>query len=227
MTDVVKAVEKNELFKGISPEDLEKMLVCSKSVYKRYSKGQVIFHKDEPSKNIYVLLKGKVSAEKNFASGKKNIIYEIDEGNVFGEHAFFGDGHVYHYDAVASSDIEALGIKWDFFYCFCNSACPHHSRLIQNMLEIISMKEWMAIKKLNIVSTTSLRERLSTWLIDEAGSGYTVKLTMNREELSEYLGVARPSLSRALMRLKDEGLIEVSRNEIKILNKNEIEKICN
>ncbi|MCI5503534.1 MAG: helix-turn-helix domain-containing protein [Eubacterium sp.] len=32
---------------------------------------------------------------------------------------------------------------------------------------------------------------------------------MDRQELADYLGVARPSLSRALMKMQTEGLIEV------------------
>lgn len=70
------------------------------------------------------------------------------------------------------------------------------------------MKEWLTIKKLNIVSTVSLTERIATWLLDEAEERDVVRLKLNREELADYLGVARPSLSRALMRMQKEGMIE-------------------
>ena len=41
--------------------------------------------------------------------------------------------------------------------------------------------------------------------------------------MADYLGVARPSLSRALMRMQKDGLIEAGKNEIKILDREKLE----
>ena len=50
-------------------------------------------------------------------------------------------------------------------------------------------------------------------------SVYNVTLHMNREELASYLNATRPSLSRMLVALQDEGLIRLSsRNKIQILD---------
>ena len=46
---------------------------------------------------------------------------------------------------------------------------------------------------------------------------------MNREELSDYLGTTRPSLSRELMAMQDEGLIEVERSSFKIKDREGLE----
>ena len=157
-------VERNKLFKGIEKDSLNRMLVCSKAQYKKYKKGETVFHQEMEAKVIYALLSGRVAIVKHLISGRKNILYEVGPGDVFGEHYFFGDSRIYKYGAEAYTDIEVLEIPWQFLFCFCNEACKHHQQLVQNMLEILSMKEWMTIKKLNIVSTVSLTERISTWL---------------------------------------------------------------
>ena len=46
---------------------------------------------------------------------------------------------------------------------------------------------------------------------------------MNREQLADFLGVARPSLSRELMRMQADGLIEVSKKRILIRDKKAVE----
>ena len=79
-------------------------------------------------------------------------------------------------------------------------------------------------KKVNIVSSLSLKERISMWLLDEAGEDDVVRMEMNREELADYLGVARPSLSRTLMKMQNEGIIEVGKKTIRILQREKIEK---
>ena len=220
-------VERNKLFKGIEKDSLNRMLVCSKAQYKKYKKGETVFHQEMEAKVIYALLSGRVAIVKHLISGRKNILYEVGPRDVFGEHYFFGDSRIYKYGAEAYTDIEVLEIPWQFLFCFCNEACKHHQQLVQNMLEILSMKEWMTIKKLNIVSTVSLTERISTWLLDEAETSNVVKLKLNREELADYLGVARPSLSRALMRMQKDGLIEAGKNQIKILDREKLENFSN
>ena len=87
-------------------------------------------------------------------------------------------------------------------------------------------KEFLALKKLNIVNSTSLKERLCIWLAGEADKSNIVRLKMKREALADFLGVARPSLSRTLMKLQAEGLIEVHRKEIKIIDRKKLELFC-
>ena len=48
---------------------------------------------------------------------------------------------------------------------------------------------------------------------------------MTKQKLSEYLGVPRPSLSRELINMKDLGLIDYTRDIIKILDKEALESI--
>lgn len=47
-------------------------------------------------------------------------------------------------------------------------------------------------------------------------------LIKTQEQLAEYFGVTRPSLARALGEMKDGGLIEIKRKEIKILDRNSL-----
>ena len=49
---------------------------------------------------------------------------------------------------------------------------------------------------------------------------------MKREALADFLGTTRPSLSRELMKLQQEGLIEVEKNRIKIIDRSELEALC-
>ena len=95
------------------------------------------------------------------------------------------------------------------------------------MLEILSENNFKITRKLHIISTSSLRERIAIWLIDAMDENLDVTLHMNREQLADFLGVARPSLSRELMRMQKDGLVEVDRKTIRICNKEALEMLCN
>lgn len=216
-----KVVGNNRLFQGISETELKRMLGCAKFNYKKYHKGDVIFRQDESVENFYVLLKGQVTIAKHLISGKKNILYIVRENQIFGEEQTF------QYGAWSLSDVELIEMPKTFFYSFCSNACKHHKQLIQNILEMLSMKEWLVVKKINIVSAVSLKERISIWMLEEADDQGVVQVEMNREELADYLGVARPSLSRTLMQMQSEGTIEVEKKQIRILDIKKIRTLCN
>lgn len=219
-------IQKNALFKNMTLDSLESILNCSKSIYKKYQRGEMIFREEERAQFLFVLLKGRVIIAKQLISGKKNILYEVKENHIFGEHYVFGEEHIYQYNAQAASDVELLGIPWQFFFGYCSKDCDHHRQLIRNMLDVLSTKGWMAIQKVNVISPPSLKQRISIWLMNEMDDQGIVPMQMDRQELADYLGVARPSLSRSLMKMQAEGLIEVHRDRIIISDIEKIEKLC-
>ncbi len=80
-------------------------------------------------------------------------------------------------------------------------------------------------KKLNVVSHSSLQERIFTWLLDNMDDAGEVMLKMKREEMAALFGVAGPSLSRTLMKLQDEELIEVEKDRIRVLDRERMERL--
>ena len=53
----------------------------------------------------------------------------------------------------------------------------------------------------------------------------TIKLKGSKEDLALYIGIPRPSLSRELIKLRDEGFIEFDRHNINVLDMENIEEI--
>ena len=215
----------SKLFQMITDKETQRILKCSKSREKEYPSGTYIFEQGGIPSRLFLLLKGQVQICKDFTSGKRDVLYLVETGNVFGEIFLFGDKKHYWYDAVAITDVTVLEMPWDFFYHFCSNACDHHKQLTQNMLEIMSENNFQITRKLHIVSTSSLRERIAIWLIDSMDENSVVELHMNREQLADFLGVARPSLSRELMKMQKDGLIEVSRKSIRICDRDAVEML--
>ena len=223
----MEKLESSSLFRSITEEETERILKCSKSRIKKYPSGTYIFEQGGVPSKLFLLLKGQIQICKDFNCGKRDVLYMVETGNVFGEIFLFGDRKHYWYDAVAVTEVTVLEMPWDFFYHFCSNACDHHKQLTQNMLEILSENNFKITRKLHIISTSSLRERIAIWLIDAMDENLDVTLHMNREQLADFLGVARPSLSRELMRMQKDGLVEVDRKTIRICNKEALEMLCN
>ena len=89
------------------------MLECSKSQVREYTAGSVIFGEEDRSRYLYLLLDGKVQIAKHLPSGKRNLLFQIHELEVFGEcFSVAGDEYCW-YEAVAVSIIGCwYGICW-------------------------------------------------------------------------------------------------------------------
>ena len=99
----------------------------------------------------------------------------------------------------------------------------HHSKVIFNMLQLFAEKVDKNNHQIEVLTSGNLRQRICAFLLENCNSDYNVMLHMNREELASYLNATRPSLSRMLVALQDEGLIRLSsRNKIQILDYNKV-----
>lgn len=229
MVENIKDCERIHLFRDISREEIEKMFRCSKTVERSFEDGSYVFRQGGTPKNLFLILEGSVMISKDFASGKRDVLFVVGQGDVFGEMYLFADARTYWYDAIAQGKVKLLEIPWEFFYCFCSNACEHHRMITKNMLEIQSEKNFAMTRKLHLLSGTTLRERIALWLneqVDDNSAGtHIVRLAMNREELADYLGTTRPSLSRELMKMQQEQLIETDRNTIKIVDRDALEAL--
>lgn len=218
----------NSLFKNVSEESIARILVCSGAKRRTYKKNETIFGQGDKAEYFYALLKGSVSIISYMPSGKVNALYHVASGAMLGEHYsshLDTKGRVYWYEAVACEPVEVLAVPWQYLYGFCDKACDHHKQLIQNLYESMSAKEWMAVRKLNVLGFASVQERVAAWLLQETDDNGLVELKTNREEQADYLCVARPSLSRTLMQMQKAGIIEAGRNQIRILDREKLEKI--
>ena len=213
-----------KLFQGITQEEIDKMMTCAKARVIELGKDEYVFRQGDVPQNMYLLLEGSVMIAKDYLSGKRNVLFLVYAKDVLGEMFLFSDEKQYWYDAITNEKCRLLEIPWKFFYGFCHNACGKHQLIVKNMLEIQSGKNFMMTKKLYLLSGKTLRERISMWILDQAGAGDRVLLDMNREELADYLGTTRPSLSRELMNMQEDGLIDVSRSRILINDREELEQ---
>jgi CRP-like cAMP-binding protein len=99
--------------------------------------------------------------------------------------------------------------------------------LTLNMIKIISKKAINLNKTIEYLSVKSIRQKIAYYLLDQykKTKSRNFMLDMNRNELSDFLNVTRPSLSREMANMRDEGLIDFHRSSIKLLNIDKLSSI--
>jgi CRP-like cAMP-binding protein len=98
-------------------------------------------------------------------------------------------------------------------------ACEFHHRLIENMVHIIANKNRDLMRKVEVVSKRTIREKILAYLSIQAQSTNQryFDIPLGRVELAEYLCVDRSALTRELAKMKEEGILDFDRNSFRIL----------
>lgn len=212
--------QKLTIFHGLSSEEIEKSLHCSRGKVIEIPKGQFIYRQEDEPTRLYFVLEGAVELGSCNALGKLTRIRILHENDCCGETELFLATDGYHSYAKAITDSRLLSVPEEFFGGQCERCCMHHSRVVYNMLYVFAEKSDQDNRQIDLLTLGSLRQRIAAFLLEEKGKNpdsREISLSLNREELAAYLNTTRPSLSRMLLQMQDEGLLHIlSRSRIEL-----------
>lgn len=222
--NIYKILVKTPLFNGLKEDEIKTFFGCLNPVCHKYEKNEVIAYKGEKIDSIGIIAKGLLAVSKDTACGSRMIVSLLKQGELFGEMAAFSSFPHWPATVTAHEYSEVIFIHSQNIVGYCSEGCDIHRKVVVNMLGILSNKALMLNKKLEYISIKNLRTRICRFLYEEyiKTGKTTLMISMNRDQLADYLNVARPSLSRELSLMKDEGIIDFYKSVIKIEN---IEKL--
>ena len=208
-----------QIFHNLTEEELKKSLVCSQATVRKYKKNEYIFQQGDAPKKLYFVLEGEIELGSINLNGKVTRISRVTVGEEFGEVEMFLRQSAYPGYARAKKEVSVLEVSQSFFGGRCERNCVHHSKVVFNMLQLFAEKADKHNHQIEVLTSGNLRQRVAAYLLENSNSDYRVKLQMNREDLAAYLNTTRPSLSRMLLNLQEEGIIQiVNRKVIEILD---------
>lgn len=209
-------LEDNVLFVGLSDSEIES-IIDEMGAVEEYDEDEYIFSQDETPEYLFILLDGMVSVENIDENGKRSIVNVFkDSGTIFGEVYLFLGERMYDYSARSMKKSKILKLSREFFDNIYNY---EYGKIINsNMLNILSGKALYLNQKLLLLSEVKLRQKLNNFILNNMDDDMIVRLKLNREELADFLGTTRPSLSRELMKMESDGIIETEKNIIIVKN---------
>lgn len=85
----------------------------------------------------------------------------------------------------------------------------------------------MLNERISNLSQDTIRKKIASYLLLEykKQKSLTIILPYTRKKMAELLNVPRPSLSRELIKMKEENIIDFNKNEINILDIDILEEI--
>ncbi|MBN1366304.1 MAG: Crp/Fnr family transcriptional regulator [Dehalococcoidales bacterium] len=202
------------------------MLDCLKPRINKIKQQEIIAAYGQPFQGIGIIASGKVALTKETYSGNRIMIGILDAGDIFGEIVAFSDSKVWPMTVIAQEDGILLFLPPEKITGTCSNICASHSALIMNMLKILSNRASMLDKKIEHISAKNIRGKISSYLLDisQNQNSNTITIPMKRHEMADYLNIPRPSLSREMGLMRDQGVIEFEGSFINIKDISVLEK---
>jgi CRP/FNR family transcriptional regulator len=210
------------IFSALSEDEMIK--IVNMTGHNSYKKGEALCREGEVSDTLYIINEGRVKLSKITKEGKEQIIHILSSGDFFGELNLFSDSETYNFDAYAISEVKI---------CTLTKGDMHNILLTNPEISLKILKEVTR----RLAETENLAQNLATndaevriaYMILEFGEKYGVqskeglkiKLPVNREEMSNYCGVTRETISRKLTKFEELGIIKLEGTKIVIIKDEE------
>lgn len=215
-------LKKCRLFDDIKDTDLTAMLGCLGAVVRSYRKDQTIINEGEKAAYIGVMLSGSAQIVRTDYYGNRSIILSAEPSQLFAESFVCAGVEYVPVNVIAAEACEVMLIDGKRIMRTCGNGCDFHSQMMFNLVKLIASKNLLCNKKIEIISKRSTREKLMTYLIEQAKACNSASFTIpyDRQELADYLEVDRSGLSAEISKLRKEGILECHRSSFKIINEN-------
>ncbi len=214
----IPTLTKVSLFKGIEGPDLTLMLGCLEPKLSEYKRNDYIAIAGEKLESIGIILEGEAVVVKENAAGNRVVMDLLKPGDIFGEVVVFAEDSAWPGSVIAQEASKTLFIPRQKIIGQCQRMCPRHREIIRNMLKIVSEKAMLLNKKVEYLSIKSMRGKIAAFLLEQyrRTAATTFVLPLNRNEMADFLNVSRPSMSREMRRMKEEGVIDFHLASVRI-----------
>lgn len=176
----------------------------------------MLFSEGEPCQGLHIIARGKVRIFKTSASGREQVLAVNVAGESVAELPVF-DGGPYPASVIAMEDTEIAFISRRDFHAYC----MEHPEVALKVLSVVGARLRRLVGIIEELSFTTIRQRLVSALVKLAQTagkptarGIEFQLPATHQELANQLGTVRELISRNLMRLQAEGLLDVDGRQI-------------
>ena len=196
-----------ELFKKFSPAAMKDL--SSLGASSSYPANFVLFSEKEESHGIYIVLDGEVKLSINSSDGRRLSLRIARKGDILGlASALSGSPYATTAETVYPARLVPIGRR-EFL-----GFMTRHPEAYQVFSEELTREFTMACEQLRTVGlSASAPEKLARLLLDWSENGQTFesgtkfRFSMTHEEIGEFIGASRETVTRTLSVFKHERLV--------------------
>src|SRR6185503_9752480 len=217
-TDKVSALGKSALFGGLDEKELRAL--GERAVEQQLARGEILFTAGEEARGLFVIVEGALRAFRESLDGREQVIHVERAGATIAEVPMFDDG-AYPSTVAAEEDSIVLFIdKRDV-----RNLCLSHPSIALAARKLLAGRLRRCAELVEALSLHEVDQRLARLLLSDGRTrgrrvtnGVVFELLLTNQKIAARIGTVREVVSRALSRLQQNELIEISGRVVTILD---------
>ncbi|MDE7013059.1 MAG: Crp/Fnr family transcriptional regulator [Kineothrix sp.] len=201
--------------------DMDKNYICQNSSILTYPMGKNVHDGDECS-GVILVRSGSLRVYMLSESGKDITLYRLHEGDMCMLSASCVlDAITFDVFIDADEDSECYVIGGPAFAAVSKRNPSIKIFALETAVSRFSDVMWV----MQQILFMSMDKRLAIFLLDESARTNSDLILLTHEQIARYIGSAREVVSRMLKYFASEGMVEVSRKGVKILDRKHLRKL--
>jgi CRP/FNR family transcriptional regulator, cyclic AMP receptor protein len=215
-----RTVDRTELLRSVSvfgrlTEEQLALLAASLGT-QSFKRGQTIFQQGDGGDTLHLIAQGQVRIYHPSMAGRELSVAIFREGDFFGELALLDEG-----PRSASAEAMVPTVTLTLERGAFQQTIHNHPAIAEAMLAEIASRLRASTNYAEHLANPSAQHRVGWLLLDLArrygvpgGDGTRIDLCLTQDDLASMFGVARETINRVLMRLRDQSLIAIVGGQI-------------
>lgn len=217
--ELPRIVAGSRLCAGLTEKQVGRLLESEGMQCLQYKRNDILFWTDRAPEHLYMLLKGNTAMARDTASGQRSLSKSTTTpGDLLNEVRLFSERKMLWSYAVALEDSAVLAMPARLFLRPSAIDGEIQTTILHNLIGASVEKIERLGDKVRLLSMPSARKRIACFLFSIQDEHQHILLPSTQEDVADYLGMARPSLSRELGRMQNEGLIQLHGRAVHILD---------
>lgn len=209
-----------DIFQDLTESEIEE--IDRATTMSTCRRGKIIYMPEDTSEVLFLLKEGKVQLYRISPDGKKLVIATIGPGTVFGEMALIGQG-MHNTFAEATEDCVLLVMSREDV----ERLLVTKPKVALRIFEALGSRLKETEARLEEIAFKGIPARLASLLLQLAEEGGSNTITgLTHQDLGEQIGTYRETTTQTLNTFRADGLIEIGRKRITILDGEGLQRIA-
>ena len=202
------------------PDDLRPLAARVGAAPVRLRAGDVIYRPGDRARGWIVVVRGRVRVGLTAENGREILLYRLGPGDacLLSTSALLSDGDL-PAEAVAETDAEAFVVPTSQFERLIAEDAEFRREVLRGYASRVSS----LVVMIEDVLFHALPQRLARWLLAQARDGVA---SATHQEIAAELGTAREVVTRALRHFERDGLIEIDRGHVRLIDRERLSALA-
>ncbi|MBE0685659.1 MAG: Crp/Fnr family transcriptional regulator [Anaerolineaceae bacterium] len=222
MKELALLFDQNPVFAALSEE--KKILVKKTAISKRFVKGELIAVDGDIWPYMFLITNGSIHASKSSVEGRNLVVTTFNEGDIFWGLAFFYETMPMPVSLEVAENTSIMLWSAECLIPILKSegaAAWELSRLmVYKMIRASEILEEMTFQPV----AGRLAKLLMETVRDQENGPVTRSLTL--DEMAARIGSTREMVCRFLHRFADDGIIDITRTEFRVMDSTRLAKVA-